>query len=190
MSSDKRPFIKVVMLGNSGVGKTSLVYNFLSYNDEKIKTTIAATHFRKKMSYKENEFELVLWDTAGQEQYQSLTPLYTRSASCAIIVVSMTEPKSFETIDTWIDILKQSCEKVPPIILAVNKIDLSSQNEFRPSDIVRQYEKKFTTMFFVSAISGENVNILFDQASQIGYQFAVNFLSFPQTLEENNSSCC
>jgi small GTP-binding protein len=85
--------------------------------------TVGANHQRKSVNVQGEDVDLFLWDTAGQEQFQALTPLYAHSAAAALIVVAVDEIDSFKGIQTWTELLNRSCDKVPPIVLLVNKMD-------------------------------------------------------------------
>ena len=165
--ADGIPSIKVVMLGNSGVGKTSLVNRFMGVKSEDPKPTIAATHFSKEIQLQDRTINMFLWDTAGQEQYQALTPLYTRGCSCALLVTSITDQASFDSIDSWIELMDKTCDNHPSVILTINKIDLDS-NEKTRAQIQDQYSARFPNIFFVSAKTSENVEALFIQAAELG----------------------
>ncbi|KAI5530804.1 retrograde vesicle-mediated transport, Golgi to ER [Trichomonas vaginalis G3] len=192
----RNPSCKVVILGNSGVGKTSLINRWTTGTwSSTVKPTIGANHQRKTVQLSETHVDVFVWDTAGQEQFQSLTPLYARSAACAIITASITDAMSFEAIQTWIELLKNACEVMPPLVLAVNKIDLLNQSGVKTeSEIETEYGSLFSAVFFVSAQSGEAVENAFTFAAQKGYEFMVgNQPIKAQPLEpkkEDKKSCC
>jgi small GTP-binding protein len=117
------------------------------------------------------EVDLYLWDTAGQEQFQALTPLYAHSASAALIVAAIDDLESFKGLATWTEILSQSCDKQPPMVLAVNKIDITDRICLPRDDIKRQYESGFAAIFYVSAVSGEGVERVFNDVAERAYSF-------------------
>lgn len=149
--------LKIILLGDSSVGKTSISHRWsIGYFDPKEKPTIGAfssLHVAKinknyrisremRNFYSENivtfptsdksikdeqrEVDVFLWDTAGQEQYSSLTPFFLRDAVAVILVVSCVDRHSFENIDRWTSLIRQFTAKTPPVILAINKIDMLS----------------------------------------------------------------
>lgn len=194
--TSRNPSCKVVILGNSGVGKTSLINRWTTGTwSTTVKPTIGANHQRKTVQFSETFVDVFVWDTAGQEQFQSLTPLYARSAACAIVTASITDSLSFEAIQTWIDLLKNACEVMPPLILAVNKIDLLNSNAVKTQEEVEsEYGQLFSAVFFVSAQSGEAVDNLFVYAAQMGYEFMIgNQPIKQQPLEpkkDDKKGCC
>jgi small GTP-binding protein len=136
--------------------------------------TIGANCQRKQVLLRGDRVNVALWDTAGQEQFESLTPLYSRAAAVAIIVASVDKESSFERLDHWADLFGQSCgsgEEVPPIILAVNKMDILKQRGPMTEDIDAKYRSKFADIFFVSAVTNENVEHLFMATVDAGNAF-------------------
>lgn len=192
--NSQNPSIKVVLLGNSGVGKTSVVFRWTTGSWEPlIKPTIGANHQRKTVHLDDQDVEIYLWDTAGQEQFQALTPLYVRSSYCAIIMTSITDPNSFESVNIWKELLQTSCERYPPCILGVNKIDLEDSDGTDRNRIDQQFSNQFDSIMYVSALSGEGVDNLFIYAAQIGYDFFKKNTAKKKTIdikETKKSGCC
>jgi small GTP-binding protein len=187
---------KAVLLGNSGVGKTSLMIRWChgTYQDG-ANPTVGANHQRKRVALDNEEIDLFIWDTAGQEQYQALTPLYARSSAVAILVASITEPLSLQGLDRWISLLSYANNELPPVVLAVNKIDLRESASLRVEQIQQDYSNKFSGLFFVSAATNEEVDNLFMFAAQAGYRFVLaNRTQAPQTaideLKTNGGCHC
>jgi small GTP-binding protein len=174
MERPRRTSCKVVILGNSGVGKTSLVMQW-TIGDYESQTgpTIGANHQRKTISVEGDEVDLFLWDTAGQEQFQALTPLYAHSAATALIVVAIDDIDSFKGIPTWADLLARSCDKAPPTLLLINKMDRAERAVLTKKDIKDRYGSSFHALFFVSASTGEGVDPAFQHAGELAYDFTV-----------------
>jgi small GTP-binding protein len=156
--------------------------------------TIGANHQQKRVVLDDREIDLFIWDTAGQEQFRSLTPLYARSACVAILTISITDRRSFDNIDRWVDILTTSTEDIPPIVVAANKIDLRGNAELSNEEIENECRSRFAGLFFVSALTDEGINNLFTFAAQVGYRFAVAHRRAPESkLDEKPSEtggCC
>jgi small GTP-binding protein len=191
-----RVSFKAVLLGDSGVGKTSLATRWTTGAcSRSVSPTVGANHQRRRLTLEGQEVDLFLWDTAGQEQFQALTPLYARSSSVAILTTSVTEPTSFDNLDRWISLLQSATDELPPLVLAVNKVDLAD-SACKPLDEIQQaYEKKFAAIFFVSAVTNEGVDNLFMFAALAGYRFQK--AASPEThrsvlgeREEPPSKCC
>jgi small GTP-binding protein len=166
---------KAVLLGDSGVGKTSIVTRWTTGVYRKIAhSTIGANHHRKRVVVDDREIDLFVWDTAGQEQFQSLTPLYARSACVAILTASVIDRASFNNFERWVDILSSATDELPPVVLAVNKMDLRDEGQISSEEIASEYGRKCAEIFFVSASTGEGIDNLFAFAAQVGYRFAVS----------------
>jgi small GTP-binding protein len=135
--------------------------------------TVGANHQRKALALDAEEVDLYLWDTAGQEQFQALTPLYAHSASAALVVAAIDDLDSFNGLPTWTDILSQSCDKQPPMVLAVNKIDLDLTKRpcLQRDEIKHRYETGFAGIFYVSAATGEGVEQVFRHIAECAYSF-------------------
>jgi len=96
--------VKVVLLGKTSVGKTCLVERFLhgKFKDNTV-ATVGAAFGAKKLTIKGKEITLGIWDTAGQERYESMSRIYYRSAKAALICYDLSDKKSFEKVQFWID---------------------------------------------------------------------------------------
>eukprot|EP01127_Copromyxa_protea_P003274 TRINITY_DN1310_c0_g1_i6.p1 TRINITY_DN1310_c0_g1~~TRINITY_DN1310_c0_g1_i6.p1 ORF type:complete len:141 (-),score=17.42 TRINITY_DN1310_c0_g1_i6:474-896(-) len=95
---------KVVLLGSSGVGKTSIVIRYVqSAFAADQQATIGASFWTKRLHFVDNSITLQIWDTAGQERYRSITPMYYRGAQAAILVFDVTNIESFENAQSWIE---------------------------------------------------------------------------------------
>jgi small GTP-binding protein len=195
--SDSSPFcFKTVLLGDSGVGKTSIVTRWTTGVYQRLlHPTVGACHQRKRVVIGDAEVELFIWDTAGQEQFQSLTPLYARSACVAILTASITDARSFENLAQWAEILSSATEEIPPVVLAVNKTDLRESAHISEDEITAKYAPQYAAHFFVSALTGEGIDNLFMHAAQLGYQFALANRGTPDSVLNigtdrwNNCNC-
>jgi small GTP-binding protein len=189
----KRPSFKAVLLGDSGVGKTSLLTRWTS--GRYLKTTVptvGATHHRRQILLDGDEVDLFLWDTAGQEQFQALTPLYARWSSVAILVASIVDPRSFQSVDKWISLLESANDQVPPVVLAANKVDLKGDGARSVDELATEFGGRFAGVFFVSAATGEEVENLFSFAALTGYRFnraSQQQPRVPMTVNEEPGCC-
>ena len=156
---------KVVMIGDTGVGKTHLLARYL-YNTFDLNTpsTVSATFATKKVK-KENGDEIVLqlWDTAGQEAYKGLTKLYFKNAYGIIIVYDITRRDSFEEIKNyWYQQVKESVNQNVKIVIVGNKFDLFTNGKVDEEE-VRTFAKSIGAMFqLTSAKTSSGVDKLFE----------------------------
>jgi len=195
MSSNDKLTLKVSLLGDSGVGKTSLVSRWITgefQND--LKPTIGTNHQTKTLTIKEEEIVLFLWDTAGQEKFQSLTPLFVRQSSAVVIVVNSNSAEIGKSVNNWTNLVRKECGNFPPIILAVNKIDLIEELTTFASRITSEYSNMVSHVHFVSALSGEGVDSLFICAAEKGYLFVresdITTDSVATLVTKKDQSCC
>eukprot|EP00735_Rhodelphis_limneticus_P001050 TRINITY_DN11601_c0_g1::TRINITY_DN11601_c0_g1_i1::g.21983::m.21983 TRINITY_DN11601_c0_g1::TRINITY_DN11601_c0_g1_i1::g.21983 ORF type:complete len:198 (+),score=41.10,sp/Q9SN68/RAF2B_ARATH/52.36/4e-62,Ras/PF00071.17/4.8e-52,Miro/PF08477.8/1.8e-18,Arf/PF00025.16/3.3e-10,Gtr1_RagA/PF04670.7/8.3e-07,MMR_HSR1/PF01926.18/7.2e-06,GTP_EFTU/PF00009.22/0.0013,DUF258/PF03193.11/0.0013,NTPase_1/PF03266.10/0.0027,SRPRB/PF09439.5/0.0069,ABC_tran/PF00005.22/0.011,DUF815/PF05673.8/0.091,DUF815/PF05673.8/4.2e+02 len=116
---------KVVLLGDTGVGKSSLVLRFVTnqYRDYS-ESTIGASFLTKTVRNGDESIKFQIWDTAGQEKYHSLAPIYYRNASIAILVFDLGNLDSFKTLKSWVTELQENGPTGIIIALAGNKLDL------------------------------------------------------------------
>ncbi|KAL5703554.1 hypothetical protein ACHQM5_022088 [Ranunculus cassubicifolius] len=132
-SARRRTLLKVVILGDSGVGKTSLMNQYVHNKfSQQYKATIGADFVTKEIQLEDRLVTLQIWDTAGQERFQSLGVAFYRGADCCVLVYDVNVLKSFDTLDNWHDeFLKQANPVDPdsfPFILLGNKVDIDGGN--------------------------------------------------------------
>lgn len=131
---------KIVLLGKSGVGKSSIASRYINEIFEKdIQSTIGAAFMTKIININDSELKIDLWDTAGQERYNSMIPLYYRAAHAAIIVYDICDQSTFTCAKEWVIKLRQNNPKTI-IYLVGNKIDLNGLRQVK-FEIVANYIK-------------------------------------------------
>lgn len=119
-----------VIIGESGVGKSCIVLNFAEQKPRRQhQVTIACEFASRIMPVKTKEIKLQIWDTAGQENFRSITRSYYRSSVAAIVVYDITSRKSFEKISSWLQELRENAHNKIAIFLVGNKLDLAKQRE-------------------------------------------------------------
>jgi len=129
MASRKKVLLKVIILGDSGVGKTSLMNQYVNKKfSASYKATIGADFLTKEVLVDDRLVTMQLWDTAGQERFQSLGVAFYRGADCCVLVYDVNNTKSFEMLDSWRDeFLIQASPNFPesfPFVVLGNKIDV------------------------------------------------------------------
>lgn len=163
--------VKLCLLGDAGVGKSSIVHRFV-YDAFKptIESTIGAAFLTKSVTLDSTTYKYQIWDTAGQEKYRALAPMYYRGAAAAIIVYDITVEHSFAAVKMWVRDLKQYAE--PDIILAItgNKCDLEELREVQFKDAMAFAEMQNAIFVETSAKTAVNIAALFVEISK---QFAV-----------------
>ncbi|KAF2454274.1 ras family-domain-containing protein [Lineolata rhizophorae] len=158
---------KLVLLGESAVGKVSLVLRFVKDQfDDYRESTIGAAFLTQTIALDESttvKFEI--WDTAGQERYKSLAPMYYRNANCAVVVYDITQASSLDKAKAWVKELQRQANENIIIALAGNKLDLVSADPTKraiPAEDAAQYAREAGLLFFeTSAKTADNVRELF-----------------------------
>ncbi|KAI8647838.1 vacuolar biogenesis protein [Parasitella parasitica] len=128
-SGRKKVLLKVIILGDSGVGKTSLMNQYVNKKfSNQYKATIGADFLTKEVLVDDRLVTMQIWDTAGQERFQSLGVAFYRGADCCVLAYDVNNSKSFESLDQWRDeFLVQASPRDPerfPFVLLGNKIDV------------------------------------------------------------------
>ncbi|EGE85088.1 rab family, other [Blastomyces dermatitidis ATCC 18188] len=121
--------VKLVLLGEAAVGKSSLVLRFVN-NDfqENKEPTIGAAFLTQKCSLPTRTIKFEIWDTAGQERFASLAPMYYRNAQAALVVYDLTKPSSLIKAKHWVAELQRQASPGIVIALVGNKLDLTNED--------------------------------------------------------------
>tara|TARA_Y100000816_G_scaffold287404_1_gene270071 strand:- start:762 stop:1373 length:612 start_codon:yes stop_codon:yes gene_type:complete len=164
MSSDVKTttLCKIVLLGDTGVGKTSISIRFVQDTFAKYQEpTIGAAYLTKTLHRPNHSVKFEIWDTAGQERYRALVPLYYRSAQIAIVVYDISVKSSYEQAKIWINRVKQDHNSCL-IFLVGNKSD-AAEKRIISEDTAQQYAIKHNILFMeVSAKNGDHIADLFN----------------------------
>ena len=160
---------KVVLVGESGVGKTSIITQFIDQTFQQDQQSTTGGTFSTKTvvcdTGKVLKFEI--WDTAGQERYRSLTKMFYKDANAAVMVYDITRKESFEELKTyWAEQIKESSPKEIILAVAANKSDLIDQevvDEGEARDFAKEYGALFTS---TSAKNTSGVNNLFEEIAK------------------------
>ena len=128
----KKNLFKVLIIGNSGVGKTSMLGQYIDdMFSERYKPTIGADFLIKETVINSAKITLQLWDTAGQEKYRSLCVSFYRGSDACILVYDITDKVSFDELDKWMDIfltqIPECKSKDFPFLLIGNKLDIADR---------------------------------------------------------------
>ncbi|KAF8922405.1 GTP-binding protein ypt5 [Mucidula mucida] len=124
-AADKSVQVKLVLLGEAAVGKSSVVLRFVSNDFQANKEpTIGAAFLTQKCRLEDRVLRYEIWDTAGQERFHSLAPMYYRNAQAAVVVYDITKASSLEKAKSWVKELQRQANPNIVIALAGNKLDL------------------------------------------------------------------
>ncbi|CAL6092165.1 Rab11 [Hexamita inflata] len=187
--------IKVVIIGDTGVGKTCIATRLIAntFNPQS-PSTLSAAFLRKQM----NNHQLQIWDTAGQERFRSIAPLYYRNAYAVILVFDITRKISFESLQFWLNDLssKFQNQQKPLITFVGNKSDLQDQREVSVEQVEQLCQESSGKYFEVSAMSGSNVQEVFlDIISQFDERSLTRSVEKKKVIlqqrdPKENKGCC
>lgn len=171
-NDDSKP-IKLILLGDSAVGKSKLVERFLMQRYIPIQmSTYALTLYRYDFEEMESgeRINCDIWDTAGQERFASMHPAYYHDAHACILVFDITRKATYKNLEKWLGELRNYREYIPCVV-ACNKIDMDptiTQKAFAFA------EKRNFPLHYVSAADGTNVVQLFEHAISLGSEYKKN----------------
>ena len=124
MLEEKKILIKLILLGDAGVGKSSIIKRYYEEKfEENISSTSCSHYFEKEVIINSQNVILELWDTAGQEEYRSVTKIFIKNSRIIVLVYDITSNKNFESLNYWYDFITK--ELGPNVILGLvgNKTD-------------------------------------------------------------------
>ena len=171
MEGDKKiPGCKIVLLGDSGVGKTCIISRYISGNfDESSATTNGASYCSKNVNFDKLGKNLLLdiWDTAGQEKYRALTKFFYKDAAIVILVYDITRRDSFDNIkNVWYQEVKENGAKDIILGIAGNKSDLY-ENEEVPETEAREFATSVNAIYALTSAQNNNgIDKLFEEIGE------------------------
>ena len=178
---------KYVIVGDASVGKSNLLlrYSHGQFREE-YQLTIGVEFGSNNLSIDDKVFRIQIWDTAGQENFRSITRAYYKNSACALVVYDITNRESFDNVSTWIEDCRNQSPQTIFMVLVGNKTDLDSENKRVVSfEEGQELAEKNKMMFFeTSAKSGKNVDdIFYRSAETIAKRIEENFYDL------ENESC-
>ena len=149
---------KLLFLGESNVGKTSLLLRYTDGVFENGLPTVGIDVKYKYLTYDNKKIRLDIWDTAGQERFRGIAQNYFRGANGIIFVFDITNKESFNKLRVWLSDVKPKINPGTVMVVAENKIDLEEKREVL-KDLIKEFgEKNEIEIFSTSAKSGEGVS--------------------------------
>ena len=168
---------KIIIVGDSGVGKSSLLKRAVQNRfDGSYQATIGFEFLLMHFKVNDLKLKLQIWDTCGQEMYRSLVQGFYRNTSLALIVYDVNQKKTYDALDIWLKDIRQHTEQELPIFIAGNKSDLE---KVVPSEEARIFAVSNRTKYFTecSAKNGYNVKEIFFEAAKYLYKTYKQFKS-------------
>ncbi len=155
--------IRVMLIGDSSVGKTSLLKKYCQNEfSQSYVSTIGIDFQIKYISINNKKIKLQIWDTAGQERYHILAKNYFTSTDGFIIVYDITNKMTFDNVNNWVKQITDISPNYTKTIIFGNKCDLSSEREINSSDGKELAEKYKFKFYETSAKNGDNLNVGFE----------------------------
>ncbi|EPR78369.1 Rab GTPase [Spraguea lophii 42_110] len=192
MAAIKQERFKILILGESNVGKTSILQRFISDTfTYSIINTVGINYSSKEIVINGESLKLQIWDTAGQERFHSITKNYYRNANGIFLVFSMIDDRSFDCIDKWYEGIVAEVGNDIPIFLIGNKYDLlDDMND------IKRFETKATNMnlrfFPTSALQNKNIDKIFlemgERMLKIGHKMEKKGLNVKS--KKKKYKCC
>ena len=182
MSQEYDFLMKLILVGDSGVGKTNILSKYLKNDfDPDSKATVGVEFGTKNIEIDNKRIKVQIWDTAGQERYKSITSTYYKGAKGAFIVYDITRKSSFDNIDKWIGDLKNNGDENMIVYLVGNKSDLNDMREVRKDEAMTKSEKFNIAFSETSALYGDNIHKIFQDLMEKVY---INFYRNVNTNRE------
>lgn len=200
----KPAFLKVVLLGDGGVGKSSLIQRFVSNKfDPSLFHTIGVEFLNKDLEVDTDRYTLQIWDTAGQERFKSLRTPFYRGTDCCLLTYAIDDPQSFQNIAMWKkEFLYYADVKDPdnfPFVVLGNKSDLSAERKVTTDDAKTWCSHNGKLPHYeTSAKDAVNVDLAFAAAirrvaglnQQIGNTFKQQDFTVDLKSGSKRSHCC
>ena len=172
---------KIIVIGDSGVGKSCLTTQAVRNNFEEFYTATVGFEFLTfNMRINNNVLKLQIWDTCGQEVYKSLISNFYRNSSLALILYAINNKDSFQHAETWLNDLKNQANPNVRVFLVGNKSDLENERVISKEEGERfKEEKKLDRFIETSAKTGENARSALLEAAKLLYK---DYLKAKQNL--------
>jgi small GTP-binding protein len=192
--------VKLVVLGSAFVGKTSIINRYCNqvFNNES-RSTIGAGFFTHPLEFDHKEVTVMIWDTAGDERFRSVTPSILRGAQGLVIVFDLTQPATFCDLDIYLDLFFDTCKVdvnvSPPVLLLGNKSDLTRRALSQEMIDKWKQKNRIPLYYEVSAKSGEQIEEAFFQivkfviSGRSGNDVHTNAIEIELT-ESGGGDCC
>ena len=180
INSDFEFQIKLVIIGDTGVGKTNFIFQFTEGRFSSLHVTTVGFDYKSKiikLPKSKRNVKLQIWDTAGQERYMAINKSLFQKVQGIILMYDLTNRDSFEHVTNWLNLIKQTVSS-KTIILVANKLDLEQDKRIVSEEEGGKIAKDNNILFFEgSGSSGQNVDKIFTSIAETIYT---------DLMEENN----
>lgn len=192
------PNAKVVFIGDSSVGKTSIVVRHgTGALPVDTRPTVSANYTTRIYRTALGDLELRIWDTAGQEAYHSLAPVYFQNSSIAFVVFDITNRCSFSHVEKWIRMAREHGEENIVVVVLANKADLENERMVGSEEYSEIAEKLDAEVLETSAVTGAGLDEMFERAVSLLLErdqqlaFRLHMASLDgNKLQTKSDGCC
>ena len=159
--------LKYIIIGDSAVGKSNLLLRYVDnkFNENHV-LTLGVEFAAKNIQIEEQIFRMQIWDTAGQENFRSITRSFYKNSACVIIVYDITSRETFTNVKTWIKDCMQTCSKNVFMVLVGNKVDDETSRQVSTNEGETFAKEHGMTFFESSAKTGKNVEEIFKTSAK------------------------
>jgi small GTP-binding protein len=161
MYEEPKYIMKITILGEKNVGKTSLVYRYIENKfRDSYKATLGVNLLKKDMEVDGNSVSAQIWDLGGQDSFKSLRKLYLEGSNGALVIFDLTERKTFDRLNEWVDSFKEARGEQPMVLIG-NKSDLENQRKITEMEASNYAKENNMELILTSAKTGQNVEDAF-----------------------------
>ena len=184
MSINFHYLLKYVIIGDSGVGKSNILLQYINgkFSDD-FKATVGVEFGAKNIEINSRIYRIQIWDTAGQENFRSIARAYYKNSICACIVYDITNRNSFNSVQSWIDDCTKQTPKSILLLLIGNKNDLNDKREVQYEEGAEFAKKRNMIFLETSAKTGNNIDNIFERSVK---QIDQNILDNKYDLDNEN----
>jgi small GTP-binding protein len=162
---------KFIVIGSSGVGKTAILKRLVDdVFTQESQSTIGVEFIATTVDVGGTSVKLQIWDTAGQERFRSIAKAYFRSAVGVILVFDLTDRKSFEDLNGWLNDVHSLCDPNAVVTLIGNKSDLTKERAISQSEAESFAKMHQLTYLETSALGGDNIQEAFQRTAETVYR--------------------
>ncbi len=179
--------LKIVVVGDSGVGKTNLIRRFIQDDfQSNSKATVGVEFFSKSFKINDNVFKIEIWDTAGQERYKSITAAYYKGAKGGLVVYDVTSKTSFDNVDNWVSEIKEKASTDMRTMMIGNKIDLKDERAVSTEEALEKAKLLELPLMEASALDSTNVKQAFYDLLKEMYKEVKKTIDVVEQAEKQN----
>ena len=196
-NDDSNNIIKVILVGDSGTGKTNLITVSAGFPfNSKLLSTTSCSYVQKIIKKNGKEYKLNLWDTIGQEKYRSLTKIFLKGSKIVIFVYDISNKKSFQSLEFWKKIIDDNVGSELVYGIVGNKIDLYYKEEVN-EDEAEAYSKKIGAKFLLTSAKTDSQSFIkfieeisYDYIRKNNGEEIIESIVIKSGHKKKHTSCC